>query len=115
IEAAGTTLEDCKISGSQGDGIEVFADGVSLTGCKISGSGGNGCSVAGSNGTLTKNRATGSAASRFTLEAGVAGNVLTKNKAPGSQDFDLFDDSGDPQANSYDKTNKFKTIGITSP
>jgi parallel beta-helix repeat protein len=115
IEAAGATLDHCKITGPAGDGIVIQADGVAVTDCKVSGAGAEGCSIFGSDATISKNKATGSGASGFRLQSGAAGNSLTHNKAKGSQDFDLFDDSGDPLANSYDGTNKFKTVGITMP
>jgi parallel beta-helix repeat protein len=115
LEAAGATLDHCKITGPAGDGIVIQADGVAVTDCKVSSAGAEGCSIFGSDATISGNKATGSGASGFRLQSGAAGNSLTHNKAKGSQDFDLFDDSGDPLANSYDDTNTFKTVGITMP
>ena len=108
--SGGATLSDCRRA--QGGGRDRRRQST-VTGRKLSGAKGNGCSMDGADGSFEDNKISGSDLNGFVLEEG-AGNVLTGNKASGSGEFDLFDDSGDPRANSYDD-NKFKTIGVTVP
>jgi hypothetical protein len=108
--ATSAAVTGCKVSGSTGDGILVGDDGASVSGNKVSGSKGSGFAIVGDNGTWAGNSATGSQADGFVLIAGSANNHLTGNKAKGSKNFDLDDQSGG--ANTVDPDNHFKT---TSP
>lgn len=116
VLGGGAALSDGHVSGALGDALVIGADSPTVTGWKLSGAKGNGCSMAGNNGSFEDNKVSGSGLNGFVLEDGAQGNVLSGNKASGSGEFDLFDDSGDPQANDYeDNNNKFKTIGVTVP
>jgi hypothetical protein len=114
VSTAGATIEGCRITGAAFDGITILGDEIELTNCRVTGAGGSGCTTSGSLGSFTGNRVRGSGVHGFVLEEGAEGNVLADNKASGSEEFDLFDDSLN-ETNDYEDGNSFKTIGVTVP
>jgi parallel beta-helix repeat protein len=88
-------------------GLLVDGTGAIVTGCKITRSLGDGLRVFGTGATLTANVVSKAGSSGVHLEAGSSGNTLSANRAKGSHDFDLLDESGG--ANTVNEDNIFKT------